>query len=833
MTVKFRTGVALSLCAIAAAAYAATALRFGAEVNVSRTATPTEKAKVVRLAYLHGGVFRKVWLFTYGDGPVNQQNVYARHSFDEGATWSDPVLLSRDAAGAPTGGQTITTIGSFMFVVDNEKPTIFAPPVTSGPSVLITWNSAYCPQNPAAAGNAGSYVNPDQGAGDYDGDGAADRPFHCVWVATTTDPTLATWDVHQLTNGERDAINEVVSGSSTATAFAMAWQEDPAGLQPGEGEGRGDGGMGSHVTGGTNIWYTHAPNPNGITLRANVAQLSDNNVFGTGQPGASRPNLQVSGSTAVVAYEETACPGGTGGKCVVYHSFPYSAHDANSSGTIISDVTQNSRRVRFFLQGASAAGASPLRAVVLWRQTPWVTPAAPSDIMVRRGLADAAARPGSTGFLPSDILADTPQNMTNVARFGGNANAHRAIIRGSFVGLAYDLTPNMDAANPEKTAVPTANYNLYFTRSTTNGEAGSWSAARNLSGVDSPVNTVVEPRLVPTPGTIVNPLTGTPDPGDLQNPNAFYVCYATETNTLVGQSGRVYVSRSLDLGLNFDPFVPVSATTGGQSESQLRPTPDGSSVMVLWMGEQTAGDPNTKEAMFANGQPFDLPDLVLAAGNASVPANSQLALNLTVVNRGTGDASKVVLSGRSSAGLDLVDASSGGGCTITGQTFTCSIPTLSRSQSGTLGLRITSAKEGTYLLSIRGTSDEPDGNIADNEVTLAVAVTAQLSANPPITIQPPAPTPTPTPTPTPIPTPTPTNPPAAAPPSSSPAADTGGGCTAARSEAPFDPVLLLTTALGLLGLKRRHAAAKPWTRGSVWTDLPVGTAGRHPVGNRP
>ena len=41
-------------------------------------------------------------------------------------------------------------------------------------------------------------------------------------------------------------------------------QKDPAeALQPGEAEGRGDGGMGSHVTGGTNIWYTHAPTLSG------------------------------------------------------------------------------------------------------------------------------------------------------------------------------------------------------------------------------------------------------------------------------------------------------------------------------------------------------------------------------------------------------------------------------------------------------------------------------------------------------------------------------------------------------------------------------------------
>ena len=131
-SLKFGMG-ALS-CAIAAAVYAATALQFGAEVNVSRTPTPTEKAKIVRLAYVDGGAFKKAWLFTYGDGPVGEQNVYARYSFDDGATWSAPVLLSRDAANAPTGGQTIVTRNSLAFVADNDKPSIFAPPVTSGPT---------------------------------------------------------------------------------------------------------------------------------------------------------------------------------------------------------------------------------------------------------------------------------------------------------------------------------------------------------------------------------------------------------------------------------------------------------------------------------------------------------------------------------------------------------------------------------------------------------------------------------------------------------------------------------------------------------------------------
>jgi hypothetical protein len=265
-------------------------------------------------------------------------------------------------------------------------------------------------------------------------------------------------------------------------------------------------------------------------------------------------------------------------------------HDTNSPGTIVSDVTKNAGRVRFVLQGASAAGTSALRTVLLWRESASAAPGAPADIVVRRGLVDTIARPGSNGFLPTDILADAPQRMTDAAASGGNANAHRAIVRGGFIGLGYDMTLDMLGADPEKTAVPSANYNLYFTHSTDDGRAGSWSSAIDLSHVQSPTLTVVEPRLVPTPGTIVNPLTGAPDAGDKQNPNVLYIAYATERNTPAGESGRVYVSRSTDQGASFEPFVPVSAGVAGESESQLRPLPDGSSTMVLWMGETSPGD---------------------------------------------------------------------------------------------------------------------------------------------------------------------------------------------------------------------------------------------------
>jgi len=614
-----KTALAIAAGTVATAAIAATILSFSTPVNVSQTSTPTEKAKDVRLAYQDGANFQKPWLYTYGDGPVGSENVYVKYSFDEGVTWSAPILLSKDAAGTPTGGQTITTKGAFSIAVDNNKPNIFAPPTTSGPKIVVTWTSAYCPENPAAS-NSGSYSSAVQGQSDLNTDGTIDHPYYCMWTATTTDPALNVWTTTQLTNGTRDAIGDVVTGNATGTGFALAWQEDPAGLKPGEAEGPGDGASGATVTPGTNIWYTYSGSPSGTTFRNNIKQASDNNdAVTSGAPGASRPNLQLSGNTAVLAYEETACVGGSTGKCIVYHSFPAAnptfstvPGSAGEAGTVVSDVTRNARRVRFVLQGATAAPNSSLRTLLLWRESaPSLTGGTPADIVIRRGLAGASAA-GSNGFTGADVLADTPVYLTNVAATGGNANAHRAFIRDGFIALAYDMTPNMVAADPAQTNPTTANYNLYFTRSTDSG--ATWAPAKNMSNLTDVTMRVVEPRMVATPGTVTNPITLTPDVGDTQNTDVFYVSYATEKNDAIGAAGKVYVSRTTDKGATFESFAPVSNAVAGQSEAQLRSTPDGSKLGALWMEEQTTGDSLTKDVMFASAVPIDAPVVTASAG---------------------------------------------------------------------------------------------------------------------------------------------------------------------------------------------------------------------------
>ena len=192
MSKRQKIVVAAIASTLAAAAYAATVLSFDVPVNVSNTPTATEKAKDVRLSYKDGDAFVKPWLYTYGDGPLDggspgRQNVYAKASFDGGKTWSDPILLSRDAAGAPTGGQSVTTKDGLTFLADNNKPNIFAPPTTDGPKVVITWTSAYCPDDPTAV-NSGPYTSTVQGTADINGDGVlntSDQPFYSftAWAA--------------------------------------------------------------------------------------------------------------------------------------------------------------------------------------------------------------------------------------------------------------------------------------------------------------------------------------------------------------------------------------------------------------------------------------------------------------------------------------------------------------------------------------------------------------------------------------------------------------------------------------------------------------------------
>ena len=444
------------------------------------------------------------------------------------------------------------------------------------------------------------------------------EPYKCVWTARSVDAG-ATWISEQLTDAGRDAMNDVVAGSQSNNGFALAWQEDPLGLQPGEAEGPGDGGSGAHTTAGTNIWYTYASNLSGANplLSSNIVQLTDNVAApapGEGPPvgpGASRPTLQMSGTTAAIVYEESK-GSGSKGKSVHYHSFRFDTPDVISDGIVVSNPNFNARRARVMLQGATQAGTSPLRVVILYRQGPAIMPGAPADIIVQRGLKDANDA-ASTGYRPQDIeLQNLAQNVSDPGELSpiDNARAHRAIIRGSSIAVGYTHTPDMMAAEPDFTATPTQTYNFYVRISSDAG--ATWGTARNLSNVGIASIAVGEPRLVPTPGTITNPVTGTPDPGDTQNTDVFYAAWGLYANDSTQADYTVIATRTTDFGASFE-LVAVAPGGIGQSETQLRATPDGSSVAMLWMQEmQPAG---ARDVMLATATPGYVPDAAISTSS--------------------------------------------------------------------------------------------------------------------------------------------------------------------------------------------------------------------------
>lgn len=235
----------------------------------------------------------------------------------------------------------------------------------------------------------------------------------------------------------------------------------------------------------------------------------------------------------------------------------------------------------------------------------------------------------------------------------------------------------------------------------------------------------------------------------------------------------MYVSRTIDQGASFEPFVPVSAAAGGQSEAQLRPTPDGSSVMALWMAQKTIGDSKTKAAMSAVATAVQLPDLNLSATGGSFAAGGQRTLILNLMNQGTGNARNVKLAGSLPDGLTLTGISDPSSCSVSGSTFSCTIPEILFSQSRTVSVTVTSPTEGSYVVTASVNSDDLDADATNNK--------AMLTATAAVAIPAPAPIPAP-----------------------GLQEGSGGGCTAARAGAPFDPILLVLASLGVIGMVARR-----------------------------
>ncbi|MBN2840523.1 MAG: hypothetical protein JXP37_06190, partial [Coriobacteriia bacterium] len=86
-------------------------------------------------------------------------------------------------------------------------------------------------------------------------------PYNVVWtqrgVIDKATGAVTWYKPERLTSGRRNAMQLVEASSGNNVGFAIAWQEDPEGIRPGQGKGSGVGWSGAIASHGTDIWYSY------------------------------------------------------------------------------------------------------------------------------------------------------------------------------------------------------------------------------------------------------------------------------------------------------------------------------------------------------------------------------------------------------------------------------------------------------------------------------------------------------------------------------------------------------------------------------------------------
>jgi len=598
------------------------------------------------------------------------------------ANWTTPINLSGTALQSSMNADWNGDGNRTAYYGDSDNTHMFS----SGNHVVISWGDKYCP---GGQQRSVTYL-------DFN---SREIPMSCLYVAHASNSfaELSDWTVNRLSDGSRDVKQDNNKGLSNGV-WAVNWQEDPLGLQPGEAEGPGEGSSGAKTSHGTDIWYTFTSNVSNAVSDIGVWSTPvriTNNLTGTGISGsfnpikntagnsvdpsqidkgiagASRPNLQIVGGSSppntVIAYEETKGSAGLDeGKFLRYHVFPYNSPPtsaADRAGCIISDPDQNARRARFVAQ-TNAASGSGIRFAIFWRQG-YYTQGGPADIVMRIGYQ--SSEPGSTGLNPGDLdppvdancfaldyasainltsatplnissntLTATAANLADAtdADFLENARAHRAVLRSNDLYVGYIYTDDGVVA----AATDLANYNFFVRRF--NAATGVWGNPVNLSNITNTAVNVLEPRLMGMPGN----QPGCTDPGNITNPencqnkNVVIAAWGTETNVYEHIGGAhnldIYFTRTIDKATHWEPLTMLASGPNIQGESQLRVTPDGNRIFAVW--NETRSD-QTVNSMFRLGTPVTLySDMVLTTSGipSTVYAGSNIEFIYNVENQG-------------------------------------------------------------------------------------------------------------------------------------------------------------------------------------------------------
>lgn len=670
---------------VAGLAYAATAILYPSGTELSTVSSYSgavdgdnaAKGKMLYLQYetsMGTGIYEDVQLCIYGDSltapgtntawsfdgtEYDARDIFVTRSTDGGQTWSQPACISVNGSGQNFAGQSTASgdpdgllgpIISQAYPGDCGKPQVFASTQT-GKNVVVSFISSYDMNGGGAS----------QGVVEYPEFGGISRPFHAVYTVKSTDGG-ATWGVpQQLSDMTRDAKQITVKG--TGAGFAMAWQEDPLGLQPGQAEGPGEGGSGAKASQGTDCWYTSikkadfagSPWPPAVRITDNAIQIKDG--ADNGPERSTRPQLAIVGPTAVYAYEEVkGLEKFDTGKYIRYHTFPAfgyvggvfattqthasSTHDfaiagdvTNGQGWIVSKPDENARRVRIVFQGTPGTTTGQVLCFI-YKQGLY-DQGGPSDIMCRMGIKDTTADPNSTGLRPEDLVPGI--NFSSTATYplpkglasgsdrelaGGNApatnlssrlgltagtdgdnledaRAHRGVMVGDQLAIGYTWTDDQALAR----YTDLRNYNFYIRRTFDGGQ--TWDGPRNISNLPDTTLSVREPRMVKCPKP--------KNPAETQATLTYIVAWGTHVNEYEHLSTRtlnrdLYITRTQDFGNNYDPVQNLTNavnTEDENQESQIRPNADGSEVYINWMRENhTTGK---MDVIYATGVLGNLP----------------------------------------------------------------------------------------------------------------------------------------------------------------------------------------------------------------------------------
>jgi hypothetical protein len=335
---------------------------------------------------------------------------------------------------------------------------------------------------------------------------------------------------------------------------------------------------------------------------------------------------------------------------------------------------ENARRVRFVSQPKSKAGDSGTVLVALYRQGE-EGKGKPADIFMRRAVSLTKGNPYAfTNFVPgaqnvssveptvtwqNPFDSEKPEKMLrwtwspdNLADSSAkhprlDAKAQRGAINGDDLLIGFAWTPNWGRSANDK-------YDFYVRRSFNGGkdwktdpngadiehnvvfkvpvedyenQTITWDEEvvtttygpdaleppRNVSNLRNNRVSVLEPRLVKTPGTIKN-LNGTSTgyPEDIWDSSVYQLAFGLEFNQnqlpddveYPKMPLDIYYSRTLDKGQRYESVVVTPQGGSGKSEegwnplaqdkpqqgaAQLRQTPDGSRMYGIWLEESEQG----------------------------------------------------------------------------------------------------------------------------------------------------------------------------------------------------------------------------------------------------